>query len=309
MDCNELKQMMDSYISDELLIETNHEVLRHLENCPGCRGELSDRRNLRLRLRYTIVNSIDAQLNPAFAARVGVDLRDRALRAGLWDNLWNRGAIFNTRFLAAGFACLVFMAFGGMIWLNRSNTPVAGGQPQIPQVSNVSATPDSELARAVRISWQEMTGQAVGDHKNCAVKFNLPEKPISLDVAAANYGAFNKALDKTVAASVKKVFKGDSPEGVELLEAHSCIFEGRRFAHIVLRHRGRVVSVLVTDTDLPTGNGDIQTANFDGNLNAAGFNVGHHAVFVVSELSDAENTMMAQAIAPAIRLQTEKVGA
>ena len=49
MYCKEFKGIMDSYISDELLIETNHEVLRHLENCSDCRDELAERRNLKLR--------------------------------------------------------------------------------------------------------------------------------------------------------------------------------------------------------------------------------------------------------------------
>ena len=76
-----------------------------------------------------------------------------------------------------------------------------------------------------------------------------------------------------------------------------------------MKAKGRVVSVLVTDTDLPAGNDEIQTAHFDGTLNAAGFHIGHHAIFVVSELPDAENITLARGLAPAIRLHAEKVGA
>ena len=38
--CEKIRGYLDSYISNELLVETNHEVLRHLEGCPDCREEL-----------------------------------------------------------------------------------------------------------------------------------------------------------------------------------------------------------------------------------------------------------------------------
>ena len=75
MDCRELKPIMDSYISDELLIETNHDVLRHLENCSDCRREMSDRRALKLRIRHTIRSSSEMQIDPGFAARTTAGLR------------------------------------------------------------------------------------------------------------------------------------------------------------------------------------------------------------------------------------------
>ena len=292
MNCRELKELMDSYIGDELLVETNHDVLRHLENCRDCRDVLGRLRSLRERIRYTAKNAPFAQIDPAFTVRVTSELRDMALRPSVWEKV-SGGAFLGTRLMAAGFACIMLFALGSLVWINRS-----------------SKTDDqANLASAVRLSWQEMTAQAVGDHENCAVAFHLTEKPVSLDQAAVSYGPFNKDLDKTVATAVNAVLKGTSPDGTELLEAHYCLFEGRRFAHIVLKQKGRVVSVLVTDTDLPAGNDNIQTAHFDGLLNAAGFHLGHHAVFVVSELPETDNAALARMIAPAIRLHGEKVGA
>ena len=42
-DCDKTRKYLDSYISNELLVETNHEVLRHLESCPACSAELDTR--------------------------------------------------------------------------------------------------------------------------------------------------------------------------------------------------------------------------------------------------------------------------
>ncbi len=67
MRCQEFREMMDSYMSNELLVETNHEVLRHLETCRACRAELAARRELRTRLGSAVKNSPAMQLNSAFA--------------------------------------------------------------------------------------------------------------------------------------------------------------------------------------------------------------------------------------------------
>lgn len=301
--------MMDSYISDELLVETNHEVLRHLENCPGCRGEMSDRRLLKVRLRQIVKSADETQISSIFAARMTANLRETALQPSFWERLTGGGRYLNMQAASVGFACLLVLGLGGGIWFTRSAAPVIDARTQ-------NNNNNADLAKAVRVSWSEMTTQAVGDHENCAVEFKLKEHPISLDEASTKFGAYNKDLDKVVVAALKVVLAAYNPNidpviaaDTRLIEAHSCLFEGRRFAHIVVKHKGRLVSFLVTDTDLPAGNDGVQTAHFDGTTNAAGVQFGHHAVFVVSQLAESENIALAKAIAPAIRLHAEKLGA
>ncbi|CAN5562240.1 hypothetical protein BH10ACI2_BH10ACI2_01310 [soil metagenome] len=284
---------MDSYIGDELLIETNHDVLRHLENCRACRDEMAARRSLRESLRQTIKTSSASQIDPIFAARVSSELRDRALRPGFFERISGGNAFMGRALAATAFACVVLLAVGGFLVISRV-------------AKNAEAV---KLANAMKASWQEMTAQAVGDHENCAVAFHLKEDPVTLDQAAVSYGPFNKDLDKTVSDALHAVVKVNTPEDIKFLESHSCVFEGRRFAHIVFKQKGRLISVLVSDTDLPEGDDTIQTADFAGSLNAAGFHLGHHAVFVVSELPETDNAEMARKIAPAIRLHGEKVRA
>jgi hypothetical protein len=298
MDCRELKAMMDSYISDELLIETNHEVLRHLENCADCRGEMSSRRALKDQLRHAVKSSDEMQIDAVFYSRTAAKLKEVALRPGSWERLTG-GRFLSARFIAVGLAWVMLATVGSVVWINRSRDTAI----------NIFSNSNSDLANAVRASWAQMTSLAVGDHENCAVKFRLKEDPITLDEAAVKFGSYNKDLDKVVMAAFKTESNTDLGADIQFLEAHSCIYNGRRFAHIVVKHKGRVVSLLVTDTDLPTDNDDVQTARYDGAMNAAGFHFGHHAVFVVSELPAADNVMVAKAIAPAIRLHVEKLGA
>jgi hypothetical protein len=82
---------------------------------------------------------------------------------------------------------------------------------------------------------------AAGDHQNCAIKFNLAERPISLEEAARRYDpayASLSTLDPLVGL-------GGGP--ADILDRHSCVFEGRRFAHVVFRYKDRIVSLLVTN--------------------------------------------------------------
>jgi hypothetical protein len=49
--CRNTRAKLDSYIDDELLVETNLEMVRHFQNCGGCAREAAKRRELRDRLR------------------------------------------------------------------------------------------------------------------------------------------------------------------------------------------------------------------------------------------------------------------
>ncbi|MCY7345269.1 MAG: zf-HC2 domain-containing protein [Pyrinomonadaceae bacterium] len=310
MCCQEIKEMFDSYLGDELLVETNHEVLRHLENCPACRRELSARRDLRKHLRAAVINAPDVQINPAFAARLQSNLQAAALRPTLLEKIKLNNFFSNPLLLGAAM-CFVILIFGGLLQQFYSTVPTDIGRFDQPEKIVVPAqTPaETSLIQAVHIAWQEMTEHAVGDHENCALEYKLAEAPITLNEAAEKYGKYNKNLDKVVIAPLREVFGDKNFDKIELLESHSCVFDGRRFAHVVLRHRTRRVSVLVTDTDLPIENENQILAQTSEKMRVASFRTAHHAVFVVSDLPEAENMTIAKAISPAVSRHIEKTRA
>ena len=57
MQCREVRDLLDSFLGQELLVETNHELMRHLEGCPDCRAELDSRRQLRTALQRAFANA------------------------------------------------------------------------------------------------------------------------------------------------------------------------------------------------------------------------------------------------------------
>lgn len=310
MRCQEFKELSDSYLGDELLIETNHEVLRHLENCPPCRHELSARRDLRRQLRAAIKNAPDVQMNPAFATRLQANLQAAALRPTLFEKLKSSNLFSNPTILSAAMG-LLLVIFGGVFWMRYANAPTDIGQSNQPEniAFPVQTPAETSLTQAVHIAWREMTEHAVGDHENCALEHKLTEEPITLSEAAEKYGKYNKNLDKAVIAPLREVFGEKDFGKIELLGAHSCVFDGRRFAHVVLQYRNRRISVLVTDTDLPIENENQISAQTSEKMRVANFRTAHHAVFVVSDLSETENMTIARAISPAVNRHIEKTDA
>ncbi len=308
--------MMDSYLGDELLVETNHEVLRHLENCPACRSELAARRELLAQMRSAFRNAPETQINTVFAAKLKNQLRETALRPSIWEKL--KGGFFvNSPIFAAVAACLLLAISFGAIWLYRpspTENAIVKEQNQTNKIVELSRPTESPANQAVRIAWRELAQTAIGDHKNCALHFRLKEKPITLTEAAEKYGRFNKDLDKVVKTSLRQSpaekTDGETIGEIKFLAAHSCVFNGRRFAHVILRTGKKTISVLVTEAadsfDETDGATIVQP---DENFQVARFRAARHAIFVVSDLSARENLAIAEMLAPAVRRHIEQTEA
>ncbi len=316
MRCLEFKEMMDSYLAGELLVETNHEVLRHLENCPACRNELAAQRELLAQMRLAVKKAPEMQMNQAFAVRLRNNLRETALRPSIWKKL-KSGGLSGTKLLTATAACLLLMSLLGVVWFNQSSPSeniAVSSENQINRSADLSRPTESPVMQAVQIAWRELTHSAVGDHKNCALDFRLPEEPIPLKEAAEKYGKYNRDLDKTVIAALSETFDekqtGKTIDKISLYEAHSCVFEGKRFAHVILLYRNRRISVLVTEANLPgAGDEEIKSEAVAGGMLVAHFRTAHHAVFVVSDLTATENVTVAQKLSPAVRRHIEQAAA
>ena len=78
MQCREFREIADSYLGEELLVETNHEVLRHLDTCAACRAELEERRQLRTRVKAAFAADSSLQPQDEFVERLSNELRHSA---------------------------------------------------------------------------------------------------------------------------------------------------------------------------------------------------------------------------------------
>ena len=139
-----------------------------------------------------------------------------------------------------------------------------------------------------------LAASAAGDHQNCAIKFNLRERPIGLEEAAIRFDPAYRMLSSI-----------EPPPGSTVLDRHSCVFEGRRFGHIVFRYREHVVSLLVTSGGDSTGTVPA-IVRIGGSLHVASFDAGAHDVFVVSDMSEADTLSIARAVAEPVRRALER---
>ena len=156
MQCREARDLLDSFLGEELLVETNHDVMRHLEGCPDCRRELEARRQLRSTLQRAFAGAERLQPRPDFAADALARVRSGRIRSSRSSSLWRWGALAASVALVAATAAIFVLG--------------------------------SRVTALVR--------DAAGDHRYCAVQFRLAEKPIPLADAAARYDpAFAKLQD------------------------------------------------------------------------------------------------------------------
>jgi hypothetical protein len=98
LDCQHVREVMDSYLSEELSVETNHRFLRHVAQCPDCAAELSRRRRLRAMLSETLDVALDAD---RVRARI-THAMDRELRS--WVRVARLGAVAATLVAAVAVA-------------------------------------------------------------------------------------------------------------------------------------------------------------------------------------------------------------
>src|SRR5258708_28425667 len=54
--CERIRQQLDSYLSNELLVETASEVVHHLESCQACSRDLRSRMRVRDVLQRAVAN-------------------------------------------------------------------------------------------------------------------------------------------------------------------------------------------------------------------------------------------------------------
>jgi anti-sigma factor RsiW len=301
MECRRFEDLADSYLAEELLVETNHDLIRHLESCPACREELAARRQLRTVLRSAFTCAEDLRPSRDFDDRLRARLRqtlDRPARAqqaerARWFGIGRRWA------LAASLVC------AGALTLNS----VGGGWRPWPGDGWMAFNPTPPAGRAL----QEVAPFAAGDHEECAVNNRQPER-LALDEAGKKY---DPAYVGLVAA-----LQRDSVSGAQLVDVvggHSCVFQGRRFGHVMVTHAGRLASVLVTNvTSVPKAGlprlGSRETARrVNVCAPAAGFRVAcfrapEHAVFVVSDLGEQDNLALARSVAPSLQRHLARDG-
>jgi anti-sigma factor (TIGR02949 family) len=73
-DCLRIRAFLDSYLNDELLVETTHEVLRHLDGCDDCARLLRHREHIKTALKRAVAREASPD---GLEARIKKSIRRR----------------------------------------------------------------------------------------------------------------------------------------------------------------------------------------------------------------------------------------
>src|SRR5688572_27904789 len=125
MQCQDFREVADSYVGDELMVESNHDVMAHLEACADCRHESEARQELRTIVRAAFAKEVERQMPDECASRLHSGLRTAATSGAMALNTLSR-----TWMIAA--AVVVALMFGAIaVWQRQrvqTNSQVANNR-------------------------------------------------------------------------------------------------------------------------------------------------------------------------------------
>jgi hypothetical protein len=273
MNCPDVRQKADSYLSEALMTETNHEILRHLDTCPACRTEIDGRRRLRGALRGAFNRAPELQPDAEFQRRLRGRLRHVSIGAV-------RSRPVSPRWLAL--AASVLLAIGVAVVFLKSRAVV----------------PEDALAR-----------DAAGDHRNCALKYRLVRMPVPLQEAAERFDRSYRLLlnappdEISTPHGVARVVERHSCAFGPRRFGHVIIqYQGRVVSLLMTAHEGKAGDGQRDASPRVIGR------PADG-LSVMSVDGPRHAILLVSDLEDGELARLSAAVSAPLARQLRAQGA
>jgi anti-sigma factor (TIGR02949 family) len=265
--CDRVRRQLDAYLSNELLVETTSEVLKHLESCESCSCELESR----ARVREALQRAAAKQTPPEYL-REAIHQRLKSVQPGLLSG-------FRATPWAVALASLALVLVAGQQWL--------------------------VLRRGRQLVASVLT-LGVSDHLQCAIKgHNYPEIANPPEQLRQKLGPEYADLLQVVEPRLTgfQVLEAHicSVPGSPRKYVH---FIGRGRGTIVsiilTRREGESLPAgrfLLAQT---SGGVDLYNAKL-GDMSVTGFETKEYFGFVVSNLGQDEVLQIATALGPALR--------
>lgn len=277
-ECADVRELLDSYLSNELLVETNHRVIAHLSACPRCTEELVRRRQLREALREMLPPGPDA------------GAVERRILAGLSRDTTRVPWLPLLRFSWIAAACVALAVPLGW-WVRESWT---GG----------SAGAGTSTGRLLPVAYRD----SIDNHVECALA-QPPTLRLDPDRLAVRFDTAYRGVLKAVV---------ESAAPYELADAHDCRHHASHFRHLILRGEGHTISVMALRTSSlpppPAGAKKLDTGGEppmwqfrDGPYDAATVESAGHLGVLVSDLGDGAHARLALRVLPSMARALEAV--
>jgi len=268
--CEKVRGCLDSYLNNELLAETNHEVLRHLETCAGC----SDALESRVRLRDSLRRAVLAETAPADLPE---KIRRKIRRKRFSLDLPRFGSSWA---LAAAASLLLLMAgWGYYLILESSDSPLL-----------------PELAGSI-------LNLGLGDHVTCAINHKVSNRHYTLEQMAQEMGPSFSGLVPIVREKAPDNYEVVVAHQCKVNErsfVHVIMKKDASVVSLVITRKtgesfpqGGLVVVQASGISL-------HSARLQG-YQVTGFETRDHLAFIVSDLVKERNLQIATTLAPSVR--------
>lgn len=277
--CEQVQSYLDSYVNGELLVETNHEMQKHLNTCRVCARELETR----------------ARMKNLLQRAVGTEVAPAELRAKILQQIYSKQPSFISSMVRNPMAIAAVVAFASILtaWLAVAVWNARQNQTSSLE-ARVSPTLSEESSRILHIG--------LDDHIHCAIDNGYAIEN------SGNYSSNIKAEYVGLVPMVEERVGGN----LAVVAAHHCMSGDRDFVHLILRNTETTLSVVITKR-----RGDVFPPNDLAVLHensgvplygirtpdyaVTGFQVNDHFAFVVSNLNATENARITSNIAPVVR--------
>jgi anti-sigma factor RsiW len=263
--CEKTRRYMDAYLSSELLVETNHELLRHLDSCPSCTAELETRTRLRARLKL----AVQAQPVPAeMPALVRARLRKR--QSPVWMAAgWTMAAA----------AAILFVIF----WI----------RPQANQTAYIE-----RISATVAPVYQP----GLCDHIHCSVFRRYPANPPTVAEMESKLGAEYRGLLPLVSPAVPAGYRvvlahRCKYQGREFV--HLTMRKGEDVLSLVVARKRQGEALAALSSAMVASGVPIYHAATD-RYQVAAFENDRALAYVVGDLDRAATLQVAASIAPGV---------
>ena len=279
--CDRYRRYFDAYLDNELLVETNQDVLQHLNSCVECARILEGRARTKQLVRDAVTKEgAPPELVAALRSRL------RTERPSFFA--------FNTVRWTMAAAAVLLLALVGVGRLQRARIVQFGGDDGVfPTLS----------ARA-----QELLRVGLVDHVHCTIIAQQWKRFMSFDEKARTgrsaLGPDFIALVPAVEAKLGGEYK--------LVLGHRCVANNRRYVHLILTgNKGVLLSLVITEKNnesftqsdavaVMRASGIPIYRGRQGVLEIAGFESDKYLAYVVSNLDRAGNLNVASLMAPIV---------
>jgi hypothetical protein len=288
--CERYRRYFDAYLDNELLIETNQDVLQHLTTCPDCSRDLEARAQMKQRIKDAVTSQ---EAPPELVA---------ALRSRLQRENRSFFSVDTARWMVAA-AAVVLLAIGGLSAALRWSSSLPFGANK-----GVFHTVSSRVQDILRLG--------LIDHVHCTILFEQWKKFLSFDEMKTRTG--RSALGPEFIELIP-VVQAKLGADFKIIQGHRCSADRRRYIHIIVQGEGNtLLSVVITEKNnesfteseavaVMNASGVPLYSARQGQLEVTGFESERYLAYVVSNLDRAENLRIAEALAPAVHDHLRKL--